>query len=57
MKNPKTQRPVHEILLTLVAVIMSSGLLALAILDPTYRGQFAELVKLVIAAYLGSMMK
>lgn len=54
---PRLQRPIHEILLTLVVVIMSCGLLALAVIDPTYRKEFAQVVELVIAAYLGSMMK
>lgn len=57
MKKPKLQRPIHEILLTLVVVIMSCGLLALAVIDPSYREEFARIVELVIAAYLGSMMK
>ncbi len=56
-KRQKPQQPVHEILLTLVAVIMVGGFLSLAIMDSSYREPFAEMVKLGIAAYLGWMIK
>jgi hypothetical protein len=55
-RQQKPQRPVHEILLTLVMVIMVGGFLALAIMDSSYREPFAELVKVAIAAYVGWMM-
>ena len=56
-RRQKAQRPVHEILLTLVAVIMVGGFLVIAIMDSGYREPFTKLAELALAAYLGWMIK